>query len=145
MENFVPEKYRKVLTDSGLLIMRLWAGLAMLYAHGWPKLMSFSQQIERREGFLGMPGELAATLLVFSEVFCALLIALGLATRAVAIPLVITMAIAAFVAHAGDPFRDRELALFFGTAYLMFLCTGPGKYSLDHYIAKAWKARQQNG
>lgn len=139
----VDEKYRQTLTDLGLLLMRLWAGLVMFYAHGWGKMMTFSEQIERRDGFMGMPGELAASLLVFSEVFCALLLALGLATRLVSIPLLITMGVAAFVAHAGDPFGDRELALFFGTAYLMFVCTGPGKYSLDAVIERRWKARDQ--
>lgn len=139
----VDEKYRQTLTDLGLLLMRLWAGLVMFYAHGWGKMMTFSEQIERRDGFMGMPGELAASLLVFSEVFCALLLALGLATRLVSIPLLITMGVAAFVAHAGDPFGDRELALFFGTAYLMFVCTGPGKYSLDAVIERRWKNRDQ--
>lgn len=141
MEFLVKKSLRQPLTDVGLLVMRLWAGGVMLYAHGWGKLMTFGEQIERRAGFLGMPGELAATLLVFSEVFCALLLALGLATRAVAVPLFITMMIAAFVAHGGDPFRDKELALFFGSAYFMFMLTGPGKYSLDHLIEKKWKRR----
>lgn len=145
MEMLVKDKYRETLTDVGLLVMRLWAGAVMVYAHGWGKLMTFSEQIERRDGFMGMPGELAASLLVFSEVFCAALLAIGLATRIVSVPLLVTMLIAAFVAHAGDPFGDRELALFFGTAYLMFICTGPGKYSLDTVIENSWKARRQDG
>lgn len=125
---------KQPFTDIGLLLMRLWAGGIMFYAHGWGKLNSFSQQIEIRDGFLGMPGELAATLLVFAEVFCAILLALGAATRAVAVPLFITMMIAAFVGHGGDPFGDKELALFYGAAYLMVFFTGPGKYSVDHLI-----------
>ncbi len=134
-------KHEDTLTDVGLLAMRLWAGLAMLYAHGWGKLTNFSERVEGMDGFMHMPGEMAATLVVFAEVFCAGLLALGLTTRAVAVPLLITMFIAAFVAHSGDPFGDRELALFFGTAYLMLIFTGPGKYSVDHIIEKRWKAR----
>jgi putative oxidoreductase len=141
MEFLVKDSLKQPLTDAGLLVMRLWAGLIMFYAHGWGKLMSFGDQVGIRDGFLGMPGELAAGLLVFAEVFCAILLALGLATRAVAVPLFITMMIAAFIGHGGDPFRDKELALFFGTAYFMFMLTGPGKYSLDHVIEKKWKRR----
>ena len=140
MEILVKDRYRQTLTDVGLLIMRLWAGFIMIYAHGWGKLMDFSGRIESMDGFMGMPGVVAATLVVFAEVFCAALIGLGLATRVVAVPLLVTMLIAAFVAHAGDPFGDRELALFFATAYLMLIFTGPGKYSLDHVIDRRWKA-----
>lgn len=139
MEGLIKKSYRKPLTDLGLLLMRLWAGFAMFYGHGWGKLMTFSDQVAKRDGFLGMPGELAASLLVLSEGLCAVLLGIGLATRIVSVPLLITMGVAAFIAHGGDPFGDKELALFYGTAYLMFFFTGPGKYSVDYLIDKRWR------
>jgi uncharacterized membrane protein YphA (DoxX/SURF4 family) len=35
------------------------------------------------------------------------------------------------LAHAGDPFGDRELPLFFLVTALLFLLAGAGRYSVD--------------
>ena len=45
-----------------------------------------------------------------------------------------TLGVAAFVAHANDPFAKRELALFFGVAALTIFLTGPGMLSLDRVL-----------
>lgn len=71
---------------------------------------------------------------VFAEVVCAALVSIGLFTRAALIPLIFTMAIAAFVVKAGAPFADRELALLFLGAYVALFLTGPGKFSIDHKL-----------
>lgn len=133
---FLDEKTQNILDDVGLLVLRVWTGLAMFFGHGLGKLLDFSEQVEIRAGFMGMPGILAASLLVFAEVFCAILIALGVATRFAAAVLLVTMLIAAFVGHAGDPFGMRELALFFATASLVLVLTGPGRISFDHLIKR---------
>lgn len=142
METLVPQKHRKILTDVGLLIMRLWAGLIMIYGHGWGKLTNFSERADAFPDPLGIGNTASLTLATGAEVFCAFLLAIGFATRIVAIPLLITMLVATY-AHAiawGDPFGDYELALFFGTAYLMFIFTGPGKFSLDYIIEQRLKS-----
>jgi putative oxidoreductase len=46
------------------------------------------------------------------------------------------MTVAAFVAHAGDPFQKRELALFYSIAAVTLLLAGAGRYSLDALIAR---------
>lgn len=138
------DQYHETLSDVGLLIMRLWAGLAMAYAHGWPKLANFSDRADSFADPLGVGSFMSLTLTVGAEFFASILLALGLATRLLSIPLLFTMFVAAFIVHAGDPFGDRELALFFGAAYLMLIFTGPGKYSLDHIVKKGWQARQED-
>jgi putative oxidoreductase len=60
----------------------------------------------------------------------------GLFTRLSVIPLIITMLVAAFVAHAGDPFSSKEPALLYLIPYLALLFSGPGKFSLDFYISR---------
>ena len=55
----------------------------------------------------------------------------GLLTRWAALGLTAVMLYAALVHHAGDPFRDKELALTFATGCLALAFLGPGPLSLD--------------
>jgi putative oxidoreductase len=68
---------------------------------------------------------------VGAEFFCALLVVLGLATRLAAIPLVFTMAIAAFVVNGSAPWGEKELPLLYLIPFLMLVFTGAGAYSFD--------------
>jgi putative oxidoreductase len=49
----------------------------------------------------------------------------------VAIPLAITMIVAAFIVHADDPFGKKELALLYLSGCLTLIFTGAGKFSVD--------------
>ena len=134
MEHWIADEQKELMSDVGLLVLRLWTGLAMFLGYGLVKVMDFPGQIEERAGFLGMPGELAAGLLVFAEVVCALLVAAGFLTRAAAVPIVIAMLIAAFVGLAGEDFVTRVPALFFAMTSLTFVLTGPGRFSVDRLV-----------
>ena len=48
----------------------------------------------------------------------------------------VTMAVAAFMIHAADPFAKQEKALVFLIAFVALLLTGPGRYSLDAKLGK---------
>lgn len=120
----------------GLLILRVFAGATMAIAHGWGKLAGFS---EKSGGFpdpIGLGSPTALGLAVFAEFFCSLAIILGLFTRAAAIPLLITMLVAAFMIHGDDPFQKKELALFYGAVFLTLIFTGAGKFSVDAKLGK---------
>lgn len=117
-----------------LLFFRVALALMML-THGLPKLAKLlpGQEIVFPDP-LGI-GTLPSLLLaVFAEVVCSLLILLGLGTRLAAIPLAITMAVAAFMVHAGDPFARKELALMYLLSYITLIVTGSGKFSVDRYL-----------
>lgn len=122
--------------DAALLILRLTFGLFMIYGHGWGKLLRLfgSEEIRFADPF-GIGPVASLALAVFAEVLCAALIAIGLFTRWATIPLIITMLVAVFIAHAGDPFRDLEKGLMFLMVYVTLFLSGPGKYSLDELIA----------
>jgi putative oxidoreductase len=137
------EKVQAELTHTALLITRLWIGLVMFFAHGWPKLANWSVRRETFADPLGVGSATSLALTVFAEVFCALLIVVGFGTRLAAIPLTFAMVVAAFVVHGADPWQKKEFALLFAFVYFMLILTGPGKYSLDHFIAKRWKAKRQ--
>ncbi|MGB4397939.1 MAG: DoxX family protein [Daejeonella sp.] len=121
--------------DLGLLILRLFSGVAML-THGYPK---FQKVLEGNMQFgdpLGLGTATSLHLAAFAEFICAILIILGFLTRFATIPLIITMAVAGIIVHAADDFGTKELSLVYLGIFLTLFFTGPGKYSIDRQI---WK------
>lgn len=126
------------MTAVGILLLRLMFGLGMLIGHGWGKLASFGDRADSFPDPLGIGSAASLAGAVFAEVVCAALVSIGLFTRAALIPLIFTMAMAAFVIHADDPFfgsgRSKELALVYLISYVALFLTGPGKYSVDKQV-----------
>lgn len=120
----------------GLLILRAATGLFMLIAHGWPKLAGFSEKSGGFSDPIGLGSPFSLSLAVFAEVICALAVVLGVFTRVAAIPLVITMVVAAFIIHGDDPFAKKEFALLYAIPFLTLVFTGAGKFSLDAKLGK---------
>ena len=85
---------------------------------------------------IGIGAGLSFHLVLFAEFVCAILLMLGLATRLALIPLIIAMLVAAFVAHADDPFGKKEMALLYLVVFITLLITGPGKYSIDNALGR---------
>lgn len=118
--------------DIALLLLRLTFGGAMLYGHGWGKLMRFfgDDPIKFADPF-GIGVIPSLSLVTFAEVFCAILLMLGAFTRWAVIPLIIAMAVALLYAHLDDPFGRQEKALLYLMTFIALFLTGPGKYSVD--------------
>ncbi|MEK6480343.1 DoxX family protein [Catalinimonas sp. 4WD22] len=122
-------------TDIGLLILRVFAGLALAFGHGLGK-------VPPSEGFMGMVSNLGlppffawgSTLAEFGG---GILLAIGLLTRPAALLIVLNMATAVFLAHADQGFGEREKALLFAFIAIQFLFSGAGKYSIDARIGKS--------
>ncbi|PIP96342.1 MAG: transmembrane DoxX protein [Bdellovibrio sp. CG12_big_fil_rev_8_21_14_0_65_39_13] len=120
----------------GLLLLRLVSGLTMLMSHGWPKLMDFTVKKDVFPDPLGISSPVSLALAVFAEVVCSLLLAAGFFTRWVAIPLVITMAVAFFIVHSADPFGNKELAWVYIAMFGTLALTGPGGWSVDALLRR---------
>jgi putative oxidoreductase len=118
----------------GLLVLRLGVGGIMLTAHGWGKLVSYPTLLDRFPDPIGLGPGVSLTLAVFAEVFCSLLIVLGLGTRFAAVPLLITMLVAAFVVHGDDPWAKKELALLYAIPFLTLIFTGGGRFALERFV-----------
>ena len=117
--------------DAGLLILRIAVGVLML-THGMPKLqMLFAGGEIQFPGVMGLSPGFSLALAVFAEVFCSILILLGLATRLAVIAPIVTMLVAVFMIHINDPFANQELGLLYLFMYLPLLIMGSGRYSLD--------------
>lgn len=84
----------------------------------------------------GMGTFMSLSLAVFAEVVCSALVLLGLGTRLAVIPLSITMLIAAFHVHIGDPFAKQEMSLHYLLVYVVLFILGSGKYSIDRFLSK---------
>ncbi len=127
----------------GLLLIRTVAA-AFLLTHGYPKLIQlFSGDPESFSSVLGMNPALSLLLAVFAEFLCSALILLGLFTRLATIPLIITMAVAAFHVHSADPFAVKEKALLFLLIFTFLLFTGAGNYSIDSIMLKKSQKKQR--
>lgn len=123
------------LKDWSLLLLRLAFGFMMIYGHGWKKLMKLTSGEEVKFFFSsGTEAEIWLTLVVLAEVVCAILLILGLLTRAAAIPLLITMLVAIFIIHINDPFKKIEFATMYAVPYLVLILQGAGRISLDYRI-----------
>lgn len=127
-----------------LLILRLYWGWSFAQT-GWGKLMN----LDRTAGFFGDLGiplpKLNAIVAGATECFGGLLLAAGLFSRLVSVPLAFTMAVAYGTAHReelqaifSNPDQFTEAAPFlFLLVALIVLAFGPGKLSLDHF----WQRR----
>jgi putative oxidoreductase len=119
-----------------LLLLRLVAGLTMAFSHGYGKLSGYSDMSGGFPDPIGLGSEVALILAIFGEFFCGIFVALGLATRLSAIPVIITMAVAFAIIHGGDPFAKQEMSLIYLAMFSAIFIAGPGKYSIDNYISK---------
>ena len=132
-------KYSDPAFNFATLVLRVGAGGLMMVNHGLTKMTHFSQM---SGGFanpfhIGSPATLA--LVIFSEVFCAGLVILGLFTRFASFVLAFEMAFSFINIHhmnwaAGQ--GGGEPALLFLTCFLVLLFIGPGKISVDRLIGK---------
>lgn len=120
----------------GLLLLRLFAGLSIAFAHGIHKVPpsdGFVQGVSE----LGFPFPVMfAWCSAFAEFAGGILMALGLATRPAALLIGINVGVAAFLQHANDPYNVKEMALLYLFIALLVFITGSGKYSFDGWINK---------
>ena len=132
---FSSGNYRQNI-NAGLFILRLIVGSFML-THGYGKFLQlFGNEPIHFADPVGLGETASLVLAVFAEFFCSLFLIFGIATRLASIPLIITMSVAAFIVHASDPFRVKEMALLYLLIYVFILIAGAGKYSIDHWIVK---------
>ncbi len=127
-------------TDAGLLFMRVSVGSMMLLGHGQSKLLGFSEKAATFSDPLGVGSTTSLVLAIVGEVVASLFVIFGLGTRFFAVPLLVTMLVAALIVHAEDPWGRKEFALLYAVPALTLILTGAGRFSLDELL---WRRREK--
>ena len=125
--------------DVGLLVLRVWLGLAMSLLHGKGKLLGFAEMSQKFLDPFGIGPSASLALAVFAELVCGALLALGFVTRFAALNLVITMGVAFFIAHKGSLAQgpgSGEMAFIYLAGFVTLLISGGGRFSLDAMLQK---------
>ena len=134
MKKLLSVSHQTKNVDIVLLVLRITIAALML-THGLPKMEALlSGEPIQFVSVFGLSPAVSLGLTVFAEVFCSILILVGFGTRLAAIPLIITMAVAAFIIHAADPFGKQEMAILYLAVYVVLLIAGSGRYSLDRLL-----------
>jgi putative oxidoreductase len=124
------------LDELGLAILRIGMSALML-THGYGKFIMLIGDGEIKfPSLLGLGSTISLTLAVIGEFIAPILILIGFKTRLAAIPAAITMGVAAFIFHAGDPLAKKEHALLYFIGFLAIALLGAGKLSLDGMMKK---------
>ncbi len=76
------------------------------------------------------------------EFFGGVLFTIGLFTRLICIPLILTMAFITFILNSGKVFTDHQHPFLFVVIFLIYFFTGPGKLSLDYALFDKRSNRQ---
>jgi putative oxidoreductase len=142
MKTIFNTNYNHTTLDIFLLILRVGVSCLML-THGMAKLGVALSGAEIQFGDpIGVGMKTSFYLAIFSEVICAVLLILGLCTRLVVIPLIVTMVVAAFVVHPPDGFQKMELPILYLLNFVFLLFVGPGRFSIDNVISRSTNRRR---
>lgn len=130
MRKFLSITYSQAAFNIAMLVLRLGGG-ALAMSHGYSKLVHFAEMKSKFMNFMGIGSTASLILVIFSEFFCSIFLIIGLFSRLVVIPLIISMSVALFKAHNSDVFGDGERAALYLSVFLALLLCGPGKVSVD--------------
>jgi putative oxidoreductase len=123
-----------VQANAGLALLRIFAGVSLMMAHGIGKLPPSDGLINRTAEF-GFPvPTVFAWAAGLSEFVGGAFLALGFLTRPASFFICCTMLTALIGVHRADPFQKQELALLYFFIAFAFLLKGSGDWSIDRYI-----------
>jgi len=114
-----------------LFVLRICVSISMIYLHGYPRLINFSKISSEFADPLGFGTEISLALVVFAEFFCSLFLIIGLLTRWICVPLIITMIVATWIVNGGKDFIFQEKSFIYLICYSSLLISGSGYFSLD--------------
>ena len=132
-----------MIRDIGLLVLRLGIGCSMAFGHGLDKMNRVLAGNFEFGDPIGLGPMASLILAALAEFVCSLAVAVGLWTRFTAIPPFVTMAAAAIIVHADDPWGRKELAVVYLIAFGALILTGGGRFAVESVWSKAKGKRRK--
>lgn len=128
------------LKDIPLLLIRLILARGF-YEPAMIKMKNLDSVVEWFEGMNFPFPHICAYLTGITELLGFILLAIGLGTRLISIPLIIVMLVAIFTVHISNGFaagdNGYEIPLYYGIMLFTLLIYGPGRLSADYLIFRA--------
>ena len=134
-------KFLPSSSDAGLLVLRVGAGLILFMRHGWEKVSPLTLINPQFPDPLHIGHNTTWVLAMLSDGICSLLIALGVGTRWLSFYCFFNIFVAWALVHhftfvGKTPGADHgELIALYLTAFTALMVAGPGRYSVDGWLA----------
>lgn len=116
----------------GLLFLRVSASLFLLWVHGLPKLLHYSQQLTLIEDPFHLGANVTLCLAIGAEVVCPLLIIAGVWVRLACLPILAVLLVALLVVHPEWSLFEGQFGWLLLILFSSILIAGPGRLALDH-------------
>ncbi len=136
MKKLLSTAYSDNAFNFALLVQRVVTGLMLLIAHGLSKLTNFSSMSGNFYDPFHIGHRGSVLLSIFAEVFCSMLLVLGLFTRLAAFVIVLNLSVAVFMFHRGQPLHNMDLGIIYLTSVFTIMVIGPGRVSVDGMMGK---------
>ncbi len=116
--------------DLGLFFLRIAGSLLLLYVHGLPKIMHFSEELTRIEDPFGFGPYFSLIPAIVAEVICPILILFGVATRLACVPIIAVLLVAMLVVHPGWSIAEGQFGWLLLIIFTTLAITGPGAWRI---------------
>lgn len=136
MKKLLSTAYSDNAFNFAMLVQRVVTGLMLLIAHGLLKISNFSEMSGSFFDPMHIGHRNSLVLSIFAEVFCSMLLVLGLFTRLAAFVIVLDLSFAVFMYHRGQPIKNVDLGVMYLTSVFSVLLLGPGRVSVDGMMTK---------
>ena len=121
--------------DLGLLFLRASGALFLLWVHGLPKLLNYSEQLKLIEDPFHLGAHVTLLLAIFAEVLCPLLILVGVLVRLACLPILAVLLIAMVVVHPEWTLFEGQCGWLLLILFTSVLIAGPGRFVLGQRFA----------
>jgi putative oxidoreductase len=136
MKKFLSTRYTETTFNIALFFLRVCLGFLLCLNHGIPKIANFSVWKSQFYDPFHIGSKWSLVLVIIVEVFCSMLLVIGLFSRIAALFLVIEMFIASFIFHQGLPLVEYETSIVYLIGFIVILLVGPGRWSADGVAGK---------